>query len=64
MSDQQLRVVMDVAATIDPERRDEFLQRVASALRIRYRFNDIDVIEITQTSLVGLVHARTPERTF
>ena len=55
LTDQQLRIVMESAAGIDPERRDIFLQRCAAMLKMRGRFSDSDVIEVTRLALCGLV---------
>jgi hypothetical protein len=43
------------------EKRDMFLQRIAAmlALRGRGRFTDIDVADVTQLALCGLVQQST-----
>jgi hypothetical protein len=56
LSDAQLQTVMDAARAIDPERRDIFLQRCAAMLKMRRRFTDGDVVEVTRLALCGLVH--------
>jgi hypothetical protein len=55
LSDQQLDVVMTAAKGIAPERRDIFLQRIGAMLKLRYRFDDTDVAEVTALALHGLV---------
>jgi hypothetical protein len=47
LSDSQLQTVMATAASIDPDRRDVYLQRVGAMLRVRHRFDDSDVNEIS-----------------
>ena len=54
LSDSQLGLLMDTAKAIDPERRDVFLQRCAAMLRMRGRFTDGDVVEVTKLALTGL----------
>jgi hypothetical protein len=56
LSDAQLQTVMTAARTIEPERRDVFLQRVGAMLRLRRRFDDQDVAEVATLALVGLQH--------
>jgi hypothetical protein len=60
LSDSQLAIVSEAAATIDPERRDVFLQRVAAMLRIRRRFTDADVADVCKLALCGLVQHAPP----
>jgi Mg-chelatase subunit ChlI len=45
---------MDGAASIDPDRRDLYLQRISAMLAMRGRgdFNDDDVAEVASTGLV------------
>jgi hypothetical protein len=50
---------MDIAAGIEPDRRDVYLQRVGAMLRVRHRFDDSDVNEIAKLAACGLVHQRT-----
>ena len=59
LSDNQLRIVMDVAAGLKPERRDIFLQRCGAMLRMRGRFTDADVAEVTRLAMAGLVQTPT-----
>jgi hypothetical protein len=59
LSDSQLKTVMIAASAIEPSRRDLFLQRCASMLRLRHRFTDQDVVDITQLAVVGLTHRLT-----
>jgi hypothetical protein len=56
LSDGQLTAVMDAARTLPIERRDTFLQRVGAMLRMRHRFTDADVAEVTRLAMAGLVH--------
>jgi hypothetical protein len=56
LSDAQLQTVMQAAAGIDPERRDIFLQRCAAMLKLRGRFTDSDVADVTRLALCGLSH--------
>ena len=58
LSDFQLRIVMDTAAGIQPDRRDIFLQRIAAMLALRGRghFNDDDVIDVVGLATCGLIH--------
>jgi hypothetical protein len=46
---------MAAAASIGPERRDIFLQRVGAMLKPRHRFADTDVVDVAQLALCGLV---------
>ena len=55
LSDQQLDTVMTAAKSVEPSRRSVFLERVAAMLRLRYRFDDTDVAEVTALALCGLV---------
>jgi hypothetical protein len=56
LSDSQLSIVVQAASGIDPERRDLFLQRIGAMLKLRGRFSDSDVIEVTRLALAGLIH--------
>jgi hypothetical protein len=56
LNDAQLAIITQAAATVEPTRRDEFLQRCASMLKVRYRFDDRDVAQVAQLALSGLVH--------
>ena len=55
LSDSQLQAVMTAAASLPPEKRDTFLQRVAARLRQRSNFHDGDVSDVCALSLKGLV---------
>jgi hypothetical protein len=55
LSDRQLSVVMAAARTLEPDRRDVFMQRVGAMLRLRGRFTDDDVGAVAQAALTGLV---------
>jgi len=52
---------MDGAASIDPDRRDLYLQRISAMLAMRGRghFNDDDVADVTKLATAGLIHRRT-----
>jgi hypothetical protein len=52
----QLKIITQAASTVEPGRRDEFLQRVASMLKLRGRFDNRDIAEVTRLALYGLVH--------
>jgi hypothetical protein len=54
LSDEQLRVVMTAARGLSPERRDIFLQRIFSMLKLRGHFDDSDLNEVVQLALCGL----------
>jgi hypothetical protein len=56
LTDRQLRIVMDTAAAIQPDRRDIYLQRVAAILDLRHRFTDADVSDVVSLASCGLVH--------
>jgi DNA-directed RNA polymerase specialized sigma subunit len=58
----QLQIVAQAAASVDPDRRDLFRQRVAAMLRLRGRFDDNDVVQITALALTGLVHQLAASR--
>ena len=59
LSDRQLQTVMETAANIDADRRTIFLERVGAILKLRGRFNDADVQEISKLAACGLVHRAT-----
>jgi hypothetical protein len=56
LSDVQLQTVMSAASTLDPEKRDLFLQRLASMLKLRGRYGDTEVAKFTTLALEGLAH--------
>jgi len=57
LSDHQLSLVMTAARALPPEKRSDYLQRVAAHLQIRCgRYSDADVGFATQQALRGLVH--------
>lgn len=60
LSDSQLKTLMTATASVQPDRRDIYLQRVGAMLRLRYRFSDSDVDEITRLARAGLVQRRKP----
>jgi hypothetical protein len=57
LSDPQLKTVMLFAATIPPEKRSMFLERVAAMLALRGRghFNDDDVADVAKLAMAGLI---------
>jgi hypothetical protein len=54
LSDSQLQTIMTAAGSLEPERRDIFLQRVGAMLKLRGRFTDTDVAEVAKLALYGL----------
>jgi hypothetical protein len=58
LTDAQIKMLMTVAAQVAPERRSQFLQRVAAMLRIRGygHVTDSDVQDVAQLATCGLVH--------
>jgi hypothetical protein len=40
LTDYQLRIVMDIAVRLDPDRRSVYLERCAAMLKFRHRFSD------------------------
>ena len=54
LTDSQLKTVMDVAASVSPDRRGVFLERVGAMLRMRHRFTDLDVDDVAKLALCGL----------
>jgi hypothetical protein len=55
LTDHQLSIVTDAARTLPIERRDIFLQRCGAMLRMRGRFTDDDVADVTRLAMAGLV---------
>ena len=55
LTDYQLRVVMDIAVRLDPDRRSVFLERCAAMLKFRHRFSDADVADVTTLAIAGLI---------
>jgi hypothetical protein len=57
LTDKQARIVRAAAASVPPEKRDVFLQRIAALLVMRggRRFNDHDVAQAAQLAIAGLV---------
>jgi hypothetical protein len=55
LSDSQLQTLMTAAGSLEPERRDIFLQRVGAILRMRGRFTGADVSDIVRLALCGLL---------
>jgi hypothetical protein len=56
LTDYQLRLVMDVAVRLDPDRRSVFLERCAAMLKFRHRFADEDVADVARLAMCGLSH--------
>jgi hypothetical protein len=58
LTDSQLKVVMEFARALPLEKRDVYLQRIASMLQMRDRghFNDSDVTDVAKLALTGLAH--------
>jgi hypothetical protein len=62
LSDPQLKLLMEAARSLEPERRDTFMRRCAAMLELRGRwFADADVAAVAQLALVGLHHPRRAE---
>jgi hypothetical protein len=55
LTDHQLDVVMDAAGVVPVKRRSIFLERTAAILRLRGRFTDADVHDVTALALCSLV---------
>ena len=55
LSDNQLKTIMHAANGVPVERRGIFLERCAAMLRMRGRFSDVDVQDVTALALAGLV---------
>jgi hypothetical protein len=57
LSDGQLKIVMDMARLLPREKRDLYLQRIASMLALRGRghVTDADVTDVVQLAVCGLV---------
>ena len=55
LTDHQLSILTDAARTLPIERRDIFLQRCGAMLRMRGRFTDDDVADVTRLAMAGLV---------
>jgi hypothetical protein len=58
LSDPQLKIIMTAANTVPVERRSVFWERCGAMLRMRGRFSDDDVADVTQLALTGLAHAQ------
>jgi hypothetical protein len=55
LTDQQLAVVMTVAKSVEPARRDQFLQRVAAMMKFR-PLTDKDLADCCTLAAFGLAH--------
>jgi len=58
LSDNQMRAVMEAAASIDPAKRSAFLERCAAMLKFRM-VDDAAVREVVGLAQCGLMHQRT-----
>jgi hypothetical protein len=56
LTDYQLRIVMDIAVRLDPDRRSVYLERCAAMLKFRHRFTDEDFQDVARLASCGLVH--------
>jgi hypothetical protein len=56
LTDPQLKIVMTTAGLLPQAKRDIFLRRIAAMLKLRGRFNDDDISEVSRLALAGLVH--------
>jgi hypothetical protein len=56
LTDYQLRIVMDIAVRLDPERRSVYLERCAASamLKFRHPFTDEDVADVARLAVTGL----------
>ena len=59
LTDEQLKIVMTAAGAIAPEKRSMFLERVGAMLKVRHRFTDYDVDEVSKLATCGLVQEHT-----
>ena len=55
LSDDQLAVVMTAARSLPVEKRSVFLERVASRLRLRGNFTNLDLDDAVRQALRGLI---------
>jgi hypothetical protein len=55
LSDNQLEVIMRVAAPLSEEKCQEFFERVAAVLQVRGQINDDDVAAAVQLALGALI---------
>jgi hypothetical protein len=55
LTDSQLKIVVTAARSLQPDRRDLFLQRVAAMLKLKGRFDDHDVSRVTGLAACGLI---------
>ena len=65
LNDRQLAVLRDAAASLPPEKRSVYLQRVGAMLAIRrhgVRFGDSDVIDCCALAKFGLMQQNTERR--
>jgi hypothetical protein len=60
LTEEQLNLLMCASRRLGPERRSQFLERVAAMLRLKGRFDDRDVATIVERALVGLLHQHEP----
>jgi hypothetical protein len=58
LNDAQLKIVMQAASGLPPEKRTLLLERIGASpsLRLHRRFSDTDLADVVQQALRGLVH--------
>jgi hypothetical protein len=56
----QLEHVMTACGPLEPEKRSQFLERVAAKLTLLGAFTDGDLDRAIAAALSGLIHAREP----
>lgn len=54
LNDAQLKIVMAAASPVPPEKRSQFLERIAAMLTLRGHFTDADVNAAAELALRGL----------
>jgi hypothetical protein len=58
LNDSQLKLVMTAASSLEVEKRDLFLQRIAAKLQLRgSRFTDVDLETAIRLALTGLIQS-------
>jgi hypothetical protein len=59
LSNRQMEIVTSLARDLPQEKRSEYLQRVATMLNLRGRYNDRIVGEVCALAATGLSHTTT-----
>jgi hypothetical protein len=59
LTDPQLKIITTAANAVPVERRSVFLERCGAMLKVRGRFTDADVHDVTALALCGLVRTGT-----